>query len=432
MDYLLCIPARETNTRENCEKIHNVLARMSDTYKLRIVPEPVKNKQFPCPPYYKKYRIYKPVKERDTNGEAYLEKEEEEMILSSCKTEEEQELMKGCIYAYQYSAAIVLKSFREKEKKNKMQVRPLSERTQAAKGAGTPVRGGRPGTSEKVEKPESERGAQERPSGSDRPERSDRAYRNRTADRAAEGGAERAQGRERDRSERERASRVSGAERTADRRGGNRAVPESEKKEERPLSGRRERFERRSARRGERPEVERNEVVREKTQEIEVQAQQRTEVSGSEIVKAEPKKVEVPEPSKTESTNPGVQRPESPVPEMRNPEIQSVKTPTSEPQKPESPKTEPQNQAPQIPTSQAPASRKTEEEELKATPLARSNDISAQGALPFRAHAETGSLPPFRDTTATVTAQPMQRKSEGYAPMERKPAAQPQEPDPQA
>jgi len=35
MDYLLCIPARETNTRENCEKIHNVLARMSDTYKLR-------------------------------------------------------------------------------------------------------------------------------------------------------------------------------------------------------------------------------------------------------------------------------------------------------------------------------------------------------------------------------------------------------------
>ena len=74
MDYLLCIPARETNTRENCEKIHNVLARMSDTYKLRIVPEPVKNKQFPCPPYYKKYRIYKPVKERDTNGEAYLEK----------------------------------------------------------------------------------------------------------------------------------------------------------------------------------------------------------------------------------------------------------------------------------------------------------------------------------------------------------------------
>ena len=190
MDYLLCIPARETNTRENCEKIHNVLARMSDTYKLRIVPEPVKNKQFPCPPYYKKYRIYKPVKERDTNGEAYLEKEEEEMILSSCKTEEEQELMKSCIYAYQYSAAIVLKSFREKEKKNKMQVRPLSERTQAARGVSGPIRGGRPEAPEKAEKSEQERGAQERPSGSDRPERSERSYRNRTADRAADRAAD--------------------------------------------------------------------------------------------------------------------------------------------------------------------------------------------------------------------------------------------------
>lgn len=246
MDYLLCIPARETNTRENCEKIHNVLARMSDTYKLRIVPEPVKNKQFPCPPYYKKYRIYKPVKERDTNGEAYLEKEEEEMLLSSCKTEEEQELMKSCIYAYQYSAAIVLKSFREKEKKNKMQVRPLSERTQAPRGVSGPNRGTRLETPEK-------------------------------------------------------------------------AVPENEKREDRPASGRRERFERRSLRRGERPEVEKNEVVKD------------------------------------------------PV----------------------------------------------------------------QGELPFRAYMETGSLPAFRDTAATVTVQPIQRKKEGYMPMERKPAAQTQEPEPQ-
>ena len=43
--------------------------------------------------------------------------EEEEMILSVCKTPEEQELMKRCIYAYQYSASIVLKCFREKEKR---------------------------------------------------------------------------------------------------------------------------------------------------------------------------------------------------------------------------------------------------------------------------------------------------------------------------
>ena len=35
----------------------------------------------------------------------------------------------------------------------------------------------------------------------------------------------------------------------------NRAVPENEKREDRPASGRRERFERRPPRRGERPEV---------------------------------------------------------------------------------------------------------------------------------------------------------------------------------
>ena len=47
-----------------------------------------------------------------------------------------------------------------------------------------------------------------------------------------------------------------------------------------------------------------------------------------------------------------------------------------------------------------------------------------QGELPFRAYMETGSLPAFRDTAATVTVQPIQRKKEGYMPMERKPAAQ--------
>jgi len=55
----------------------------------------------------------------------------------------------------------------------------------------------------------------------------------------------------------------------------------------------------------------------------------------------------------------------------------------------------------------------------------------AQGELPFRAYMETGSLPAFRDTAATVTVQPIQRKKEGYMPMERKPVAQTQEPEPQ-
>ena len=56
---------------------------------------------------------------------------------------------------------------------------------------------------------------------------------------------------------------------------------------------------------------------------------------------------------------------------------------------------------------------------------------NGQGEIPFRAYMETGSLPAFRDTAATVPVQPIQRKKEGYMPMERKPAAQTQEPEPQ-
>lgn len=65
----------------------------------------------------KKYRIYKDIKERDGNGEAYLTSEEENMILSVCRNPEEAELMKSCTYAYRYPTTLVLKSFREDKKK---------------------------------------------------------------------------------------------------------------------------------------------------------------------------------------------------------------------------------------------------------------------------------------------------------------------------
>ena len=85
MDYLYCMPDLN-NTRENCEKIHNILARMSDKYKLNIVPEPVKAKYFGGLDYYKKYRIYKEIREIGGNSaEAYLQADEKEMILSGCK-----------------------------------------------------------------------------------------------------------------------------------------------------------------------------------------------------------------------------------------------------------------------------------------------------------------------------------------------------------
>lgn len=111
MNYMVCIPFPDMVSRENCEKVHNILARMSDAYKLNIVPEPVKARQAPCPEYYRKYRIYKEIRERDGNGEAYLLQEEEDMILSVCRTPEEEALMRSCTYAYRYPSSLVLKSF---------------------------------------------------------------------------------------------------------------------------------------------------------------------------------------------------------------------------------------------------------------------------------------------------------------------------------
>ena len=75
MNYMICIPSPRLVSREYCERIHNILARMSDQYRVNIVPEPVKMRQGSCPDFYKKYRIYKDIKERDGNGEAYLTSE---------------------------------------------------------------------------------------------------------------------------------------------------------------------------------------------------------------------------------------------------------------------------------------------------------------------------------------------------------------------
>ena len=119
MNYMICIPSPDKVSRENCERIHNILARVSETYKVKIVPEQVKTKMSQTPDYYKKYRIYKEIKERDGNGEAYLLQEEEEMIVSVCRNPEEVELMKSCTYAYQYPANLVLISFREEKRERR-------------------------------------------------------------------------------------------------------------------------------------------------------------------------------------------------------------------------------------------------------------------------------------------------------------------------
>lgn len=211
MNYMVCIPSPDMVSRENCEKVHNILARMSDAYKLNIVPEPVKVKQAPCPEYYRKYRIYKEIRERDGNGEAYLLQEEEEMILSVCRSPEEEALMKGCTYAYRYPSSLVLKSFREekKEKKEKREARPepRSERSRGEKTErpergerperpGKPeraprgerqLRGDRQGQAEKAERSEHTEKA-ERPERPEKPERRDKTERSERHEKTNRGG----------------------------------------------------------------------------------------------------------------------------------------------------------------------------------------------------------------------------------------------------
>lgn len=211
MNYMVCIPSPDMVSRENCEKVHNILARMSDAYKLNIVPEPVKVRQAPCPEYYRKYRIYKEIRERDGNGEAYLLQEEEEMILSVCRSPEEEALMKGCTYAYRYPSSLVLKSFREekKEKKEKREARPESrsersrgekterpERGERPERPGKPeraprgerqLRGDRQGQAEKAERSEHTEKA-ERPERPEKPERRDKTERSERHEKTNRGG----------------------------------------------------------------------------------------------------------------------------------------------------------------------------------------------------------------------------------------------------
>ncbi len=115
MEYMLCYPSSENMNREHCEKVHNILARMSERYKLRIEPEPVKSTYYKCPDFYHRFKIYKPLQDSAASGgEAYLSREEEEMILSVCRSPEEEQIMKDCIYAYPNESGMVLKAFRDR------------------------------------------------------------------------------------------------------------------------------------------------------------------------------------------------------------------------------------------------------------------------------------------------------------------------------
>ena len=90
MEHLYCLPEPSIMSKENCEKIHNIMARVSEQDKVNIKPEPVKINQTPCPSYYEKYRIY-PKTETDLLHN---------MVFNVCKNQQEISLMNSCIYGY--------------------------------------------------------------------------------------------------------------------------------------------------------------------------------------------------------------------------------------------------------------------------------------------------------------------------------------------
>ena len=107
------------------------------------------------------------------------------MILSVCRTPEEEALMKGCTYAYRYPSSLVLKSFREdkkgKEGKTGEQAR-IQRRTEPGdEGLEEPERG----------KPQERAGKPERAPRGERQTRGERRASLRRAERS--GRAERAE-----------------------------------------------------------------------------------------------------------------------------------------------------------------------------------------------------------------------------------------------
>ena len=91
MAHLYCLPYPKIVSQENCEIIHNIMARVSETLEFYAKEEAVMINQTPCPEYYHKYRIFS----RKDIGEftRYV-------VLKVCQSEEEQALMYKCIYGW--------------------------------------------------------------------------------------------------------------------------------------------------------------------------------------------------------------------------------------------------------------------------------------------------------------------------------------------
>ncbi|MCI8660927.1 MAG: hypothetical protein HFG54_11910 [Lachnospiraceae bacterium] len=108
MTYLQCLPDPAIVTKEDCEKIHEIIGRLSLNRNIKIDAVPSNFKQYSAPENHRKY-LFNMRPERNDGFE--LSQPEREMILNICENEYEKQLMENYIYTYGYNGTQEVRTF---------------------------------------------------------------------------------------------------------------------------------------------------------------------------------------------------------------------------------------------------------------------------------------------------------------------------------
>lgn len=108
MTYLQCLPDPAIVSKEDCEKIHEIIGRLSLNGKIKIDAVPSNFKQYSAPENHRKYLFYM---RPERNDGFELSQPEREMILNVCGNEHEKQLMENCIYTYGHNGIQEVRTF---------------------------------------------------------------------------------------------------------------------------------------------------------------------------------------------------------------------------------------------------------------------------------------------------------------------------------
>ena len=108
MTYLQCMPDPTLVTKEDCERIHEIIGRLSFKENIKIDTVPSNFKQYSAPENHRKYLFYM---RPERNDGFELSQPEREMILKVCENEYEKQLTENCIYTYGYNGTQEVKTF---------------------------------------------------------------------------------------------------------------------------------------------------------------------------------------------------------------------------------------------------------------------------------------------------------------------------------